>query len=158
MSDPIENIHQNDRQAWLRLFALTETSQLRAVWEGLPNPPETRFLRAPEIGLAMVRGRAGGKGNAFNLGEMSVTRCVVSGIDRGTGARLDGVGVVQGRDKDKAELVARLDIAMQDTTLTQEARDTLLATIRTAREIETSAKLAKTAATKVEFFTMERGR
>ncbi|MBD0276138.1 MAG: phosphonate C-P lyase system protein PhnG, partial [Acetobacteraceae bacterium] len=41
-----------------------------------PLPPHTR-LRGPQTGLVMVRGRQGGDGAAFNLGEMTVTRCVV---------------------------------------------------------------------------------
>ena len=39
-------------------------------------PPHAR-LRGPETGLVMVRGRAGGGGAPFNLGEMTVTRCTV---------------------------------------------------------------------------------
>ncbi len=36
--------------------------------------PAFEWLRAPQTGLAMVRGRIGGTGNAFNLGEATVTR------------------------------------------------------------------------------------
>ncbi|MGQ3358871.1 MAG: phosphonate C-P lyase system protein PhnG, partial [Phreatobacter sp.] len=35
-------------------------------------------LRAPEIGLVMVRGRVGGDGAPFNLGEATVTRAAVA--------------------------------------------------------------------------------
>jgi phosphonate C-P lyase system protein PhnG len=34
-------------------------------------------LRAPEIGLAMVRARADATGNPFNLGEATIVRCAV---------------------------------------------------------------------------------
>ncbi len=45
--------------------------------EGTP-PPEFDWLRAADIGLAMVRGRVGGSGeDAFNLGEVTVTRATL---------------------------------------------------------------------------------
>ena len=61
------------------------------------------FLRRPETGLVMLRGRAGGTGQAFNLGEASVTRCSVRLSDGQV-----GTGYVLGRDQRKAELVAVL--------------------------------------------------
>ena len=44
---------------------------------GIGALPRYRVLRGPEAGLVMVRGRAGGGGAPFNLGEMTVTRCTV---------------------------------------------------------------------------------
>ena len=40
---------------------------------------DTRFveLRAPETGLVMLRGRIGGSGASFNVGEATVTRAAV---------------------------------------------------------------------------------
>uniref|UniRef100_UPI0016890F4D phosphonate C-P lyase system protein PhnG n=1 Tax=unclassified Calothrix TaxID=2619626 RepID=UPI0016890F4D len=54
-----------------------ELELLEKLVKNLGNLPEYSFLRSPEIGLAMVRGRAGGTGEAFNLGEITMTRCVV---------------------------------------------------------------------------------
>ncbi|MBU2410371.1 MAG: phosphonate C-P lyase system protein PhnG, partial [Gammaproteobacteria bacterium] len=45
---------------------------------------EPQWLRPPETGLMMVQGRAGGTGERFNLGEVTVTRCAlrVGGVSR----------------------------------------------------------------------------
>lgn len=157
MPDFSETPPSEDRRGWLRLFAISDTEQLRDAVKRFPTPVETKFLRQPEIGLAMVRGRAGGAGNPFNLGEMSVTRCVVMASDSVNGDRIDGIGMVSGRDKEKAELVAKLDVAFQDSGTSDDLRRDLLVQLETARNSALAANAAKTAATKVEFFTMERG-
>ncbi|MFO1165662.1 MAG: phosphonate C-P lyase system protein PhnG, partial [Paracoccus sp. (in: a-proteobacteria)] len=56
-----------DRRAALGLLARSPAARLNAL---LPDLPAHEVLRSPEIGTVMVRGRAGGTGNAFNLGEM----------------------------------------------------------------------------------------
>src|SRR5690606_12425636 len=69
---------------------------------------EHHFIRPAEIGMVMVRGRAGGNGAAFNLGEMTVTRCVVQLPDG-----RHGHGYVAGRSKSHAELAALADAHLQ---------------------------------------------
>ena len=71
-------------------------------------PAYTR-LRGPETGLVMLRGRAGGSGAPFNLGEMTVTRCTVR-----TEAAGSATPMSPGRDLRQAELAAALDAALQD--------------------------------------------
>jgi alpha-D-ribose 1-methylphosphonate 5-triphosphate synthase subunit PhnG len=44
---------------------------------GLAHRQPYDLVRQPETGLVMVRGRMGGTGSPFNLGEVTVTRCVV---------------------------------------------------------------------------------
>ncbi len=66
-------------------------------------------MRGPEGGLVMVRGRAGGGGAPFNLGEMTVTRCTVR-----LGSGLVGHAYVAGREPRRAELAALVDALMQD--------------------------------------------
>ncbi len=65
------------RQHWMSVLARAPSE---AIEDGLnrlgPLPSWTR-VRGPETGLVMVRGRAGGSGSPFNLGEMTVTRCTV---------------------------------------------------------------------------------
>ena len=65
----------------------------------LPAPPNHVRLRGPETGLVMVRGRAGGDGAPFNLGEVTATRASV---------RLEGGAVGHGQalgtDGEKARL------------------------------------------------------
>ncbi|MGI8934214.1 MAG: phosphonate C-P lyase system protein PhnG, partial [Phormidesmis sp.] len=73
-----------ERQAWMGILAKVELAALEGYVAQLGDLPGYVFLRSPEIGLAMVRGRAGGVGDAFNLGEMTLTRCVVRLEEAGT--------------------------------------------------------------------------
>lgn len=141
----------NARKTWLSVLAQSERSAIEAAL-GNHVLPETETLRPAEIGLVMVRGRAGGNGQRFNLGEMPVTRCSVR-----SAAGHVGHGYVQGRDKQHAELTAKLDAALQEpgrrAALTKAVIEPLEERLaRNKKEIE-----AKAAATKVDFFTMVRG-
>src|SRR6201987_6509376 len=68
------------RRAWMAVLARTPRADLEAALEralqGVP-PPAYDWLRPPESGLAMVRGRVGGSGDPFNLGEATVTRATL---------------------------------------------------------------------------------
>ena len=65
------------RSQWIAILAKASLSQLETCVNTLGTLPTYAFLRSPEIGLTMVRGRAEGTGQPFNLGEMTITRCVV---------------------------------------------------------------------------------
>lgn len=113
--------------------------------------PEFTWLRAPQIGSTMVRGRAGATGAPFNLGEMTVTRCALT-LPSGE----VGHAYIQGRRKADAEAAALIDALMQTTTaatLRKAVLDPLEAEMTAAK----AARAAKAAATKVDFFTMARG-
>ena len=110
-----------------------------------PMPAWTR-LRGPDVGLAMVRGRAGGTGQPFNLGEMTVTRCSVV-----LGSGTTGHAYVAGRDERRAELAAVADALLQEQPA---LRDALIAPLAAAIETARRAGAEKAAATKVEFFAM----
>jgi len=62
-----------DRQAWMGLLARAEAADLARLWARYGAVPAHDLLRAPEIGGVMLRGRMGAVGDAFNMGEMSVT-------------------------------------------------------------------------------------
>src|SRR4051794_4784133 len=97
------------RRRWLSILAQTPRPALEGAWSALADRPALELLRPPETGLVMVRGRAGGTGCRFNLGEMTVTRCavrIVGDRDGDGGGGTVGHGYVQGRDRRKAELVA----------------------------------------------------
>src|SRR5579864_1969724 len=68
------------RRAWMAVLARTPRADLEAALEralhAIPTPAYD-WLRPPEIGLAMVRGRIGGSGDPFNLGEATVTRATL---------------------------------------------------------------------------------
>jgi len=156
MSTKLTN-EQQARKDWLSVLAMADKARLREIWEGLDDAPSVQFRREPEIGLAMVRGRAGGTGGAFNLGEVSVTRCVVSVHDSQSGKRIDGVSCIAGRDKLRAELVAKLDALFQDSALGPAAREAALSILKADRESLLQNRGSEAASTKVDFFTMERG-
>ena len=61
----------------MSVLAQAPVAEVEAHWRAVANPPPYRMLRWPETGLVMVRGRAGGTGTRFNVGEMTVTRCAV---------------------------------------------------------------------------------
>lgn len=139
------------RQRWMRLFALADAETLAAAIAARPEAAERQFLRAPEIGLIMVRGRTGGSGAPFNLGEMPVTRCTVA-----LGAAI-GHATIAGRDRRKAEHAAILDALMQCPTTGAALETELLRPIEAALAAEAETTDGKTAATRVDFFTMVRG-
>jgi alpha-D-ribose 1-methylphosphonate 5-triphosphate synthase subunit PhnG len=142
---------QDQRRRWLGVLAKADTKRLEAHWANIGRPAIT-VLRQPETGLVMARGRAGGTGQRFNLGEITVTRCAAQSADGHVGH-----GYVAGRDKRKAELVASFDALLQ----APDRRAALLARVvepLAAAQAETRAAQArKAAATRVEFFTMVRG-
>jgi alpha-D-ribose 1-methylphosphonate 5-triphosphate synthase subunit PhnG len=142
-----------DRRAWLGILAQASPAALEQHWDALEDKPRYALLRAPEIGLVMVRGRAGGTGRAFNLGEMTVTRCAV---------RLDappttGFGYVAGRDKRRAELIALFDALLQTDAHGPALARRMLPALAGALRESRAARAARVAGSKVEFFTMVRG-
>ncbi|MEM5474725.1 phosphonate C-P lyase system protein PhnG [Pacificibacter sp. AS14] len=139
------------RKNWLGLLAKAPASDLAQYLEALDLQAPHQILRAPEIGGVMVRGRAGAIGEAFNLGEMTVTRASVK-LDDGT----VGHGYVQGRDKAHALQAALIDALMQ-TDAAERVREGVLTPLNASMSKKKATRAAKAAATKVDFFTMVRG-
>lgn len=71
---------QSPRQRWMAVLARASAAEL-APFESALRDCAYQLIRPAEIGMTLVRGRMGGTGAPFNLGEMSVTRCVVR-LDR----------------------------------------------------------------------------
>jgi alpha-D-ribose 1-methylphosphonate 5-triphosphate synthase subunit PhnG len=117
----------------------------------MPDLPAHSVLRQPEIGAVMVRGRAGGTGAAFNLGEMTVTRASV----RLTTGEV-GHAWVQGRDKGHALRAAAVDALMQ-TDRAAEVAASVVQPLEAEAQAARAARATKATATKVDFFTMVRG-
>jgi alpha-D-ribose 1-methylphosphonate 5-triphosphate synthase subunit PhnG len=136
------------RRRWMGLAAKARPEALAAL---LPELPAHDLLRGPETGTVMVRGRAGGVGAAFNLGEMSVTRCALRLSDGSVGH-----GYVQGRSLDHAIRAAVLDALMQGAAAA-EIEAQVFAPLEAGAQALRKSRAAKAAATKVEFFTMVRG-
>lgn len=96
--------------------------------------------------------RAGGTGRRFNMGEMTVTRCVVR-LDSGT----IGHAYVAGRDTRHAELAAVFDALMQQPARRDDLRHSVLDPLIAQQAVRRERIARRTAATKVDFFTMVRG-
>jgi alpha-D-ribose 1-methylphosphonate 5-triphosphate synthase subunit PhnG len=149
-----EGIHMSDdmdRKDWMGLLARAASAELDRLWSGTGFAPEHSYLRPPEMGGVMVRGRAGATGDAFNLGEMTVTRCALQ-----LGDGRVGHGYVQGRDKRHATQAALIDALMQGSEAA-ELRARVLDPLAETETTRRSARAARAAATKVDFFTMVRG-
>jgi alpha-D-ribose 1-methylphosphonate 5-triphosphate synthase subunit PhnG len=114
-----------------------------------PALPGFVSLRGPEIGMAMVRARAGGAGPAFNLGEMTLARCSI----RDDAGRI-GHGYAAGRDGRQVELIARLDAVLQDETLYPVYEQAVLIPAARAERERRAEIAARAAATDVQFFTL----
>ncbi|HET8996655.1 MAG TPA: phosphonate C-P lyase system protein PhnG, partial [Acetobacteraceae bacterium] len=100
---------QDDRRHWMAVLARASAAELQSALAAVGALPEYIRLRGPEPGLVMVRGRIGGGGGAFNLGEMTVTRCAIR-VAHGT----VGHAYIAGRDERRAELAALCDALLQD--------------------------------------------
>ncbi len=154
MAEPtdLSTADQSARQRWMSVLAKAAPADLEARWQGLDEVPSWACLRQPETGMVMVRGRAGGTGQRFNLGEMTVTRCAVA-IDGGA----TGFGYVAGRDRRHAELAAVVDALMQDPARRPTAESRIIAPLEYQQRAVKAAAARKAAATKVEFLTLVRG-
>ena len=101
MTDPTSlNDESAARQDWLAVLAQAARERL-AAHASLLDALDFQTLRAPETGLTMVRARIGNQGDRFNLGEATLTRCVLrhTGVE---GRVSVGVGYVLGRDEARA--------------------------------------------------------
>jgi alpha-D-ribose 1-methylphosphonate 5-triphosphate synthase subunit PhnG len=141
------------RQRWMSVLARSSAAELEAKLEAaLGTPPDYRYLRAPETGLVMVRGRAGGTGGRFNLGEMTVTRCAVQ-----VGEGPVGHAYVAGRDARHATLAALFDALLQDPERGDALQDGVIGPLAATQADRRASRAAKAATTRVDFFTMVRG-
>jgi len=140
------------RRRALALLARATASELAApLAEHWPDLG-VRELKPTESGLVMLRGRAGGDGALFNLGEATVTRSIV---ELETGER--GYGHVLGRDLKQAMRVAIFDALGQREGDCAMVEARVLAPIAARLSAARARTAAETAATRVDFFTLVRG-
>lgn len=132
------------RQRWMGVLARARREELDAHADALRDA-DYHLLRAAETGMTLVRGRMGGTGSPFNLGEMTVTRCVVRLGDGRT-----GYSYVAGRDKRHAELAALADAHLQGADAAAWQARLIEPLARTQAE-RRAAQEAEIATTKVEF-------
>lgn len=146
-----DNPTQQLRRRWMSVLATADRMVLEAACRGWVEMEPIQYLRPPEVGLFMVRGRAGGTGAKFNLGEVPVTRCAVR-LASGT----VGMAWVRGRDTQHAALAARLDALLQEPPHHQRIYEKIIAPLARNQAAQRELAARKAAATKVEFFTVAR--
>ena len=140
------------RKSWLSILAKSPFSEIQTLWEKLELDLEWELIRKPEIGMVMVQGRTGGNGQAFNLGEMTVTRAAVR-LKNGSA----GLGYVQGRSKKQAELCAVIDATLQTPANHSKVVNNLITPLKDNLDGLKKHRSKKAANTKVDFFTLVRG-
>ena len=146
-----ESGQQTRRKAAMAVLAHADATDIAARLGTIPVPAHEN-LREPENGLVMVRGRIGGDGAPFNLGEATVSRAAVR---LSTGEI--GFGYTLGRDGQKAKMIALCDALIQTADHADAVETQVLAPLRAVADSERHRKATETAATRVDFYTMVRG-
>jgi alpha-D-ribose 1-methylphosphonate 5-triphosphate synthase subunit PhnG len=146
------SLEQQNRRHWLSVLAKANPDRVASLFATLPIQPEWTAIRLAESGMVMVRGRVGGDGNRFNMGEMTMTRSAVR-LANG----ITGLGFVQGRSRGHAEATAVLDAMLQTPELSEMVANRVIEPLALEQTEARDLRARKAAATKVEFFTMVRG-
>ena len=147
---------QAARRRWMSVLARASAAELEsampAIREVLGDLPAYRLIRRPEVGMTMVRARAGGTGRAFNLGEMTMTRCTLR-----TDAGQIGSSHVAGRSMRQAELAALIDALLQDPAHRARLLALVIDPLARAQDLRRRRRVDRSAPTRVDFFTIVRG-
>ncbi|HTV31169.1 MAG TPA: phosphonate C-P lyase system protein PhnG [Xanthobacteraceae bacterium] len=140
------------RRAAMKILAQSDVASIERGLAAADCAARFVELRAPEVGLVMLRGRIGGNGAPFNVGEASVTRAAVQ-LESGE----RGFAYILGRDPKKARLAAICDALWQAKASRERIEQHVLAPLRVGLENRERIERERTAATKVDFFTLVRG-
>lgn len=147
---------QAARRRWMSVLAKAGVAELEqrmpAIRAALGELPAYRLIRRPEIGMAMVRARAGGTGRAFNLGEMTMTRCTLRTEDGQVGS-----AYVAGRSQRQAELAALIDALLQDAAHQAQLVALVIDPLARTQELHRNRRVERSTPTRVDFFTVVRG-
>ncbi len=133
------------------LLARALSDELHTYWTAIELAPAFTELRAPEVGMVMVRGRAGGSGSPFNVGEMTVTRCAIQ-LETG----YVGHAYIAGRRPRHARISAVIDALMLEGTRRAEIEARVLDPLARNEADRARASQTRADATRVDFFTMVR--
>jgi alpha-D-ribose 1-methylphosphonate 5-triphosphate synthase subunit PhnG len=138
-----------NRQRWMGVLSKAPPTELDAALEAVGGMPQYRYVRPPEFGSVLLRGRIGGNGSAFNFGEATMTRCT---LHLAAGGPM-GFGYVLGRNKRHAEIAAIFDALLQTGNDKAQAQVDLLELGQSTRD---AREAAATASSKVDFFVLAR--
>jgi alpha-D-ribose 1-methylphosphonate 5-triphosphate synthase subunit PhnG len=151
MASTDHTIRQAQRKAAMAVLAHSKAAEIAGRLDAVALPAH-EILREPESGLVMVRGRIGGDGAAFNIGEATVSRAAVR-----LASGEVGFGYALGRDREKARMIALCDALVQTDEFAGLVERSVIEPLRAAMLARRDQKAAETAATRVDFYTMVRG-
>ncbi|WP_020587380.1 phosphonate C-P lyase system protein PhnG [Desulfobacter curvatus] len=139
------------RKEWISLLGSADPEWLEQQKKafGLDVIPD--FMVRPETGIIMMQARQDGAGPRFNLGEVTVSRCIL---------KLDGVmgfAMVMGPDLRHAELAALFDAMLQMADPGPDLREAIVPELRRMQKDRRDKDARDVQSSKVEFFTMKRG-
>jgi alpha-D-ribose 1-methylphosphonate 5-triphosphate synthase subunit PhnG len=140
------------RRAAMAILAQSDAASIERGLAAADCAAQFAELRVPETGLVMLRGRIGGNGAPFNVGEATVTRAAVQ-----LASGEQGFAYILGRDARKARLAALCDALWQAKKSRDSIERHVLAPLRDALELRSQHERTRTAATKVDFFALVRG-
>ena len=143
---------QQARKRAAGLLARATVEELLNCWSALDTKPQVEKVRGPEPGLVMVRGKIGGGGSPFNLGEATVTRATVK-----LGSGTIGHAHALGTSRKQAWYAAIADALWQEETTRPLVEREVLSVVASRLEKRKTNAIQQTAATRVDFFTMVRG-
>ena len=126
MTESPEHGQQTQRKAAMAVLAHSDAVEIAGCLQTIALPAY-EDLREPENGLVMVRGRIGGDGAPFNLGEATVSRAAVR---LATGEV--GFGYTLGRDRQKARMIALCDALVQSAEFAGVVETSVIAPLRIA--------------------------
>ncbi len=136
----------------MAVFAQAKLQEMTDGLSAIGEHIEHVDVRPPESGLVMLRGRIGGDGAPFNVGEATVTRCAIQ-LSSGE----VGFSYALGRDRDKARFAALCDALWQSEAYRPAVERHVLEPVRSRLAIDRDTIARQVAATRVDFFTMVRG-
>lgn len=141
-----------DRKKWIGLLGCADPKDLEAARDDLTEGLDIRYVVKPETGMIMVQAKSDGSNARFNLGEVTVSRCVLDVKNKYT-----GTAWIMGSDLRHAELAALFDGLLQDPDYHDLLASTLMKDLK-KKQAAKNRQLAEDASdTRVEFFTLKRG-
>lgn len=155
-ADDVISCSDAARRGWLATLVHAPREALLERAQALLAGHAFQTLREPETGLVMLRGRLDGGGNRFNLGEATMTRCVVRhGADDARSGGTLGVGYCLGRDGQRARCIAQLDALLQQPAYHVDVRRGVVEPLQTQIDSARQREAASTARTRVSFETLQ---
>ncbi|MFH2058198.1 MAG: phosphonate C-P lyase system protein PhnG [Pseudomonadota bacterium] len=141
-----------NRKDWIGLLGSADPADLESALEKLNPTLEYTHIVKPETGMLMVQAKADGSNGRFNLGEITISKCILQ-----INGQYMGAGWTMGSNLRHAELAALFDGLFQDPVFQKTLDNTLIPLLKEKQQALNDCRLKDAADTKVEFFTLKRG-